>query len=97
MGRVNNDTTGGDEAPRIEFPCAYPIKVIGASVEGFTDLVVSIVRRHDPDFDVNTVEHNDSRHGAYRSVRLTITATGESQLEKLFTDLKASGQVKMVL
>ncbi|MFK7731022.1 MAG: YbeD family protein [Pseudomonadales bacterium] len=94
---MSNELTGGDDAPRIEFPCAYPIKIIGASVEGFTDLVVSIVRRHDPDFDAGTVEHNDSRNGAYRSVRLTITATGESQLQDLFTDLKASGQVKMVL
>ncbi len=97
MGKVSDDTLSGEEAPRIEFPCAYPIKVIGASVEGFTDLVVSIVRRHDPDFDAGTVEHNDSRHGAYRSIRLIITATGETQLQDLFTDLKASGQVKMVL
>ncbi len=97
MGRVSNDTPGSEDAPCIEFPCAYPIKVIGASVEGFTDLVVSIVRRHDPHFDVSTVEHNDSRHGAYRSVRLIITATGESQLQDLFNELKASGQVKMVL
>lgn len=94
---MSNDTTGIEDAPRIEFPCAYPVKIIGASVEGFTDLVVSIVRRHDPDFDVSTVEHNDSRHGAYRSVRLIITATGEAQLQELFIDLKASGQVKMVL
>lgn len=94
---MSNDPTGGEDAPRIEFPCSYPIKVIGASVEGFTDLVISIVRRHDPDFDASSVEHNDSRHGAYRSVRLIITATGEAQLQDLFADLKASGQVKMVL
>ncbi|MEM8497310.1 MAG: DUF493 domain-containing protein [Pseudomonadota bacterium] len=94
---MSDYTPSGEDAPRIEFPCAYPIKVIGASVEGFTELVVSIVRRHDPDFDASSVEHNDSRNGAYRSVRLIITATGETQLLELFTELKASGQVKMVL
>lgn len=94
----DDDVLGAeDEAPKIIFPCPYPIKVIGPSVEGFTDLVVSIVRQHDPEFDPSTIEHNDSRHGAYRSVRLIITATGKDQLQAMFDDLKASGQVKMVL
>jgi len=91
-----NDADAG-EAPKIEFPCAYPIKVIGASVEGFKELVESIVARHDQQFDPATVQINDSKNGAYRSVRLTITATGEPELDALFQDLKARGQVKMVL
>ena len=86
-----------EEAPKIEFPCSYPIKVIGASVEGFKDLVLSIVARHDAQFDYTTVSVNDSKNGNYRSIRMVITATGESQLKSLFEELKATGQVKMVL
>lgn len=81
----------------IQFPCDYPIKVIGASVEGFSDLVVSIVKRHDPKFDSSTLQLIDSRNGTWLSVRMIITATGETQLKELFEELKATGQVKMVL
>ncbi len=88
-----NDT----EPPKIEFPCRYPIKVIGVSVEGFTELVVSIITRHDPGFKAESIELIDSRHGNYRSVRCWIEATGEAQLQALFEELKASGQIKMVL
>lgn len=88
---------GSEEAPKIEFPCRYPIKVIGASVEGFRDLVLSIVVKHDTEFDESTVSINDSKNGTYRSIRMIITATGEAQLKALFEELKATGQVKMVL
>jgi hypothetical protein len=40
---------------------------------------------------------NNSRNGRFCSVRLTMVATGEPQLQALFNELKASGRVHMVL
>ena len=34
------------EAPKIEFPCLYPIKVIGASAPGFRAMAISVLERH---------------------------------------------------
>lgn len=87
----------GPESARIEFPCEYPIKVVGDAAEDFTALVCQIMIRHLDDFDESKVQVINSRNGKFQSVRLTIRATGEKQLERLFQDLKATGRVHMVI
>lgn len=85
------------QAPKIEFPCDYTIKVIGDAAEDFQDFVVAVAERHAPGIDASRVTINDSRNGRFVSVRVTIVATGEPQLKALFEELKASGRVHMVL
>ncbi|MFN3581340.1 MAG: YbeD family protein [Pseudomonas sp.] len=85
------------DAPRIEFPCTYPIKVIGTAGEGFTELVIEIAERHAPGLDTTRVEVMDSKNGRFLSVRVEITATGPDQLQALHAELKATGRVHMVL
>jgi uncharacterized protein len=83
--------------PKIEFPCAYPIRVLGRHAEDFTAMVVTIVRRHAPDLPDEHVSVRPSSGGNYVSVQVVITATGSAQLQALFEDLKASGRVELVL
>ncbi len=85
------------EKPKIEFPCAYPIKVMGLHEEGFAACVLEIVQRHDPAISAEQLSYRPSRTGKYLSINVTITATGVAQLQALFDDLKASGRVAMVL
>ena len=85
------------EPPKIEFPCDYPIKVIGKAAPDFKDFVIKTISVHAPDLDPSQVEINPSRNGKFVSVRLSIVATGKPQLENLFEDLKASGRVTMVI
>ncbi len=85
------------EPPRIEFPCDYPIKILAEVSAGFEEMVVAIVQKHDSQFDPATVTQNDSRKGNYVSIRVTIRATGEDQLQALFAELKQTGRIKMVL
>jgi uncharacterized protein len=83
--------------PKIEFPCDYPLKIIGFAAVDFREFVIEVVRLHAADLDVSRVEVIDSRNGRFQSVRLSILATGEPQLQAIFQDLKASGRVQMVL
>lgn len=86
------------EAPKIEFPCLdYPIKVIGRDGPDFQSLVVEVVRIHAPDLDITKVEIQGSSKGTFTSVRMKITATGETQLKALHEDLLATGRVQMVI
>lgn len=85
------------QPPRIEFPCDYPIKVLGEASAGFEDMVVQIMHKHDPEFDPASVTQSSSRNGNYVSIRVIIRATGEAQLQALFAELKQTGRVKMVL
>ena len=41
-------------APRIEFPCDYPVKIVGENRDSFSQDVVELVRRHAPEI---TDEH----------------------------------------
>jgi hypothetical protein len=89
---------GGDqEPPRIEFPCDYPVKVLGRNVDEFQPTVIEIFERHAPGFDQETIVLRDSRKGRFLSMTIIITATGPEQLDALHKDLVASGLVQMVL
>jgi putative lipoic acid-binding regulatory protein len=83
--------------PKIEFPCAYPIKVVGHATDDFRDFVVTVMRRHTEDFDEELVDVRASSGGRFLSVRVTITAKGEAHLKAIFEELKASGRIQMVL
>lgn len=85
------------EAPKIEFPCEYPIKVLGVSSESFESIILEVFERHAPGFDQQAVASKASRNGTFTSIAITITATGPDQLEALHQDLLATGHVKMVI
>lgn len=86
-----------EEAPKITFPCDYPIKVMGEDVNGYSEAIIAIVRSHAPDLKDDNISFRPSRNGRYLAVNVTITATGTDQLQALFDELKASGRVAMVL
>lgn len=85
------------EPPRIEFPCEYPIKVLGRNREGLQDAVVAVFERHAPGFDEAAIRVRDSRKGTFLALTVTITATGPEQLRALHRDLMATGLVQLVL
>lgn len=81
----------------IEFPSRFPIKVMGANVNGFVHAVTELAHRFDPDFDASTIELRDSRAGNYLGVTITITATSQQQLDDLYRALTSHPMVKVVL
>ena len=81
----------------IEYPCLFPIKVMGTRVEGFTAALVSVARDFDPDFDEARLELRESSGGNYLSVTLTVTATSREQLDNLYRALTGHPLVKIVL
>ncbi len=85
------------EPPKIEFPCEYPIKVLGRSGEQFQGLIESVFERHAPGFDRDTIVIKGSSKGTFTSITITIIATGPEQLKALHEDLMATGQVQMVI
>jgi putative lipoic acid-binding regulatory protein len=85
------------EPPKIEFPCDYPIKVLGRSTEVFRSVVLEIFERHAPGFDEAGIVEKGSSKGTFVSLTITITATGPEQLDALHKDLMATGQVQMVI
>jgi uncharacterized protein len=86
------------EAPSlIEYPSAFPIKVMGSHVDGFVEAVVSIARQFDPGFDQATIERRESSGGKYLGLTITVTATSREQLDELYRTLSTHPMVRVVL
>jgi putative lipoic acid-binding regulatory protein len=81
----------------LEFPCAFPIKVMGRTQPGFAQEVVDVVQRHAPDFDPSTLEMRASKAGNYLSVTATVNAVSRAQLDDLYRELVRHPMVTMVL
>jgi len=85
------------EETLLEFPCAFPIKVMGRMQEDFAQTMLDIVLRHAPDFDAATVEMRTSSGGKYLSLTCTIRATSKAQLDALYRELSSHPLVSMAL
>lgn len=85
------------EPSLLEFPCDFPIKIMGRREDGYAQAVLAIVQRHAPDFDGATVEMRASKQGGYLSLTCTVRATSRAQLDALYRELTAHPLVKVVL
>lgn len=81
----------------IEFPCEYPIKIMGPYQSGLRQEMLDIVGKYAPELTEEGIQERFSRNGKYISITVTIEATGEDQLTALFPDLKSTGHVSLVL
>ena len=85
------------DPPKIEFPCDYPIKVLGRHSDEFHAVIIAVFEQHAPGFDQETIKIKASSKGTFTSVPITITATGQQPREALHRELLATGVVQMVI
>jgi uncharacterized protein len=85
------------ERSLIEYPCAFPIKVLGAKVEGFVEAIAHVAQQFDPGFDAASIVQRDSSGGKYLGLTITIRATSREQLDELYRTLSTHPMVKWVL
>lgn len=85
------------ETSALEYPCDFPIKVLGSTQAGFAQAVLEIVRRHAPEFDGASMEMKTSKRGRYLSITCVIRATSRDQLDGLYRELCDHPMVVMVL
>ena len=81
----------------LEFPCDFPIKIMGEAREGFADAMLEIVLRHAPDFVAESVEMKASSSGKYVSLTCTISAVSQSQLDDLYREISSHPMVSLAL
>ena len=79
-----------------EFPCDFPIKILGLTQDGFAQAVMVIILKHAPNFDPATLQMRSSRNNKYLSLTCTIRAESRPQLDELYRELSAHPMVMMV-
>jgi hypothetical protein len=85
------------EPTLLEYPCEFPLKILGHSQAGFAQAILEVVQRHAPDFDASGLEMKTSRKGKYLSLTCVIRATSREQLDGLYQELCDHPMVVMVL
>ncbi len=81
----------------IEFPCDFPIKVMGETKPDFTAEIVKTIQKLIPAFDASNIEMRGSSGGKYISLTCTVYVTSKPQLDDIYRALTSHPMVKVVL
>ena len=86
-----------NEESLLEFPCEFPIKIMGINQNNFIDYVCDLIRPFFPGLTQEHVKIRESRHAKYVSVTVTVLAECRKQLDDIYQTLSDSERVKMAL
>jgi putative lipoic acid-binding regulatory protein len=81
----------------LEFPCRFPIKVMGAATDDFRSLALGIVTRHFGELATADIEERPSSGGRYLGITFTVRAESKAQLDAVYTELTSCRQVLVAL
>lgn len=81
----------------LEFPCDFPIKVMGRKEPGFEETVVGLVEAQAGPLGEDRVRVRESRDGNFVSLTLMVRTESQAQLDAIYSALSSHDQVLMVL
>ena len=81
----------------LEFPCAFPLKIMGLAQDNLAQEVLAVIHRFAPDYDGKDMEMRASSSGKYVSLTCTVNAQSKAQLDDLYRALTSHALVKVVL
>ena len=81
----------------INFPCQFPIKIMGLANDTFEAAVVAILNQHLPNLrEVSMIEKLSTR-GKFKSIPATVNAKSQAQLDAIYGKLTQDPNILMVL
>ena len=80
----------------LEFPCVFPLKVIGRNVAEFEGEVLTIIK-HVPEAQRENVTRRPSAGNKYLALTVTFVADNQMQLDELYLELNRHELVLMTL
>ena len=86
-----------ESAPQLEFPCSYPIKILGESNPDLRKQIGLVMAKHSPNFDDQLTTVRQSSQGRWQSITVTFQATNAAHIKAIYDDLRANPLVRMVL
>ncbi len=86
-----------DNKSLIQFPCDFPIKIIGKKTELFATEINQITRKHFPNTSDEAIIYQESQYGNYVSLTITVFVHDQQSLDGLYQELTKHPDIKMVL
>ncbi len=81
----------------LNFPCQFPLKIIGFKDDAFEGIVIEILNQHVPDLGEGAISLKLSAESKYLSITAMVNATSQEQLDALYRALSSHPRVLMVL
>lgn len=92
--QINNTTKQSETL--LEFPCVFPLKVMGLAHPEFVRSILAAIQEHAPDTTEAHVTTRPSSKGNYTGATVRITATSKEQLDNIYRALTSHEMVKVV-
>ena len=86
-----------EKKPAIEFPCEFPIKMMGRDTPEFRAVARSLVEVHVGPVDDDAVQASLSCKGNFVSITVTVIASSQNQLDAIYIDASSHEDVLMAL
>ncbi|STX42399.1 MULTISPECIES: YbeD family protein [Legionella] len=86
-----------DKKSMIEFPCDFPLKIVGKKTANFATDIIEIIHKHFPETPDKAIRHQESQHGNYLAITAVVHAQDQVTLDALYRDLTKHPDIKMVL
>jgi putative lipoic acid-binding regulatory protein len=97
MADKKQDLNVDKTTPLIDFPCDFPIKVMGETQDGFAQTIVELIQALEPTFNASKIEMRASSGGKYISLTCTVHVSSQSQLDDIYRSISAHPLVKYSL
>lgn len=97
LNTTSDKPDDSDDDSIMEFPCQFPIKVIGRDENDFRSLAVGLVQTHTGEIESLSITENVSRNGRFLSLTITVTAVSREQLDQIYESLSASPSILVAL
>ncbi len=81
----------------LEFPCDFPIKMMGRDTPEFRSIARELVEEHTGPLDDSAIQSTSSRSGRFVSITATINAQSQQQLDEIYRAITAHEDVLMAL
>lgn len=94
---VDNKIVEQTQETLIEFPCDFPIKVMGETRDDFTNEIIKTIQTKIPSFNASHIEMRGSSGGKYISLTCTVHVTSKPQLDDIYQALTSHPMVKVTL
>jgi putative lipoic acid-binding regulatory protein len=81
----------------IEFPCHFPIKIMGKNSHTFLEEIKEITLKHFPNIEQEKISHKISKGNNYLAITVIVYAQNQEMLDTFYQEITKHPDIKMVL
>ncbi|TEU21966.1 MAG: DUF493 domain-containing protein [Gammaproteobacteria bacterium] len=94
---MTKPTTELSSEELFNFPCDYPIKIMGEDCAELNTIMCAIIERHTGKIHPNQITSKKSSKGKYIAYTIRIVATSRAQLDSINQELQDNPLVAYIL